>query len=452
MRWLLRSFVALLVALTGVVLTAWLVNRSPFDDDLIADVQGLKAAEPASLDQNAYPTALGFLAGDETDPQAAGRAMLALLNARYESGQPISLSAQERAESLGKNNGRGSWQSRLKSLECVARVDLDCADRLVAEAATVEFKDARFAVLSDRFERLLHAQQFDEGQRRDVSTPNAPYGVLRDIARVRLAEAFLHDPDAAFIARALDQLRFWKLVLREGQTLTSKMVALAAIQDTLDFLSALMRERTLTGADARAIEQGVSPLTSRELDIGDAFLTEARNQVLSEKLPLAEGAAWTDRLMLQRNATLNDFYTSVIQPLLLRAKLAPAEFHRAGGNRPLDLSSGRKAPLLFNRGGYRLVHEMAWDPEQFLARAQDQNGRLVLVALQAELEQSVDADDREVAVRSSAHRNPYTGQPMQYEVRLGTVEFPCLHTAYHPPAMPDRCAIRVDEVPATHQG
>lgn len=443
MRWLFRSLIVVGAACAVVATTAWLVNRPIFDQSLIGELQALKAARAPAVEQNAYAMALGFLAADGTDPESAGKAIIAALNARYEAGRSIALSSEERESLLGTNGGRGTWQSRLKTLDCVARVELDCADLLIMEVASVDLTEPRFAVLSGRFEILLRQRLLDEGQRRDSHTPFAAYGAMRDITRVRLARSFRTDSDAAFIARALEHLRFWKLVLQNGQALASKMVAVAAIQDTLDFLSALMRERTLTPADAGVIEHAVTPLTPQELDISDAFLTEARNQVLSDDLPLAEGASRIDRLMILRNATLNDFFVSIIQPILLRAKLSPAEFHRAGGNRPLNLDARHDAPLLFNRGGYRLVHHMEWDPEQYLARTQDQNGRLVLVALQAELEKAL-SSDRETVIKLSSHRNPYTGEPMQFDARSGIVGFQCMHTAYHPPAQPDQCAIRID--------
>lgn len=443
LRWPFRSMIVVFAACTVVAIAAWLVNRPIFDQSLIDDLQALKTARAPALERNAYLVALGFLAADRMDPESAGKAIVAALNARYETGQPIALSSEERDSLLGTNGGPGTWQSRLKTLKCVARVELDCADRLIAEVASVDLSEPRLDVLSGRLEILLHQERLDEGQRRDIHTPIAAYGAIRDIARVSLARSFRKDSDAAFIARALDHLRFWKLVLRNGQALASKMIAVAAIQDTLDFLSALMRERALTPADAGVIEHSVTPMTPQELDISDAFLTEARNQVLSDDLPLAEGASRIDRLMILRNETLNDYFVSVIQPILLRAKLSPAEFHRAGGNRPLNLYARHDAPLLFNRGGYRLVHHMEWDPEQFLARTQDQNGRLVLVALQAELEKDLGLN-REVIVNSSSHRNPYTGEPMRLDAKSGVIGFQCMHTAYHPPAQPDQCAIRID--------
>jgi hypothetical protein len=39
------------------------------------------------------------------------------------------------------------------------------------------------------------------------------------------------------------------------------------------------------------------------------------------------------------------------------------------------------------------------------------------------------------------HRNPYTGEAMEYDPIAGTLGFACLHTAFHPPEPADQCAV-----------
>jgi hypothetical protein len=264
------------------------------------------------------------------------------------------------------------------------------------------------------------------------------------VARLALAESFDKEAPAEFIARAASHHRFWKLVLRDGEPLGVKMTAVGGIQDTLDFLSALMRKRNLGVAESRLIHALITPLTPAESDIGAAFLSEARVQVLSEELPLAADASILDRALLQRNATLNEFYRSWILPMRLRAKLSAGEFLQQGAHRPLQHARRAFPPSLFNWGGSRLVTGMQWDPEQFVARTHDQNGRILLVLLQAELEQAPEAPVIEVLAGSS-RRNPYTGEPMRHDSLSGTIGFECMHTAFHPPAMPDNCSVRIGD-------
>ena len=57
-----------------------------------------------------------------------------------------------------------------------------------------------------------------------------------------------------------------------------------------------------------------------------------------------------------------------------------------------------------------------------------------------EIEERPDLDVATL-VRSSTLRNPYTGEPMEYDSRTGTLGFACLHTASHPPEPADQCAV-----------
>jgi hypothetical protein len=233
-------------------------------------------------------------------------------------------------------------------------------------------------------------------------------------------------------------------MLREGDTLVAKMVAVASMQDTLDFLSALMRQRELTESEIQTLRDFLRSMTDEELDIGNAFTSEARIAVLSDTPPVALGSPWFIRWMLQKNATLNDLYSKIVVPMRTRAALPPEEFYRQGAYRPLD-NDLHEFPLSpFNWGGRMAFRNANWDPEQFVNRVQDQNGRISLVMLQLELEGKPEAEVSSV-VSSSRWRNPYTGEPMEYDPQAHTIGFTCLHTAYHPPALPDKCAVAIGQ-------
>lgn len=441
----IKVLAAIASAALLLVATALVTNLPAFDERLIAELEQLKDARTPRAGPNGYPLALAFLAGNDVDLEAVGNTLLWSLHQDHlPAAQRTTIDQERLAKLMGGTGQPEQWPSRFKSLECVPRVELDCADRLIAEIGESE-PDPRLAVLLERFEALADRPLFDAGQSSDIHTSIAPpYGAIRSIGRLALAERFHRDAPAEFIARAARHHRFWKLMLRDGETLGVKMIAIAGIQDTLDFLSALMRKRNLGVAEARLIQTLVTPMTPAESDIGAAFLAEARMQVLSEELPLARDASFLERTMLQRNATLNGFYRGWILPMRLRAKLTASEFLQLGAYQPLEHARRAFPPSLFNWGGSRLVAGMQWDPEQFVARTHDQNGRILLVLLQAELEQAPEAAVLEV-LAGSPHRNPYTGEPMQHDSLSRTIGFQCMHTAFHPPAMPDNCSVRIDE-------
>jgi hypothetical protein len=91
---------------------------------------------------------------------------------------------------LGGSNRRETWQEEFKSLDCNARVYLDCAERLIAEVAQSNSQHARLSVLLDRYATMLHQGRFLEGQERDVYSPFAPYRSTSSIHR----NAYTDDP------------------------------------------------------------------------------------------------------------------------------------------------------------------------------------------------------------------------------------------------------------------
>jgi hypothetical protein len=98
--------------------------------------------------------------------------------------------------------------------------------------------------------------------------------------------------------------------------------------------------------------------------------------------------------------------------------------------------------MFYNLGGKLALSRSPWDGQLFPARVHDEDGRIMLLLIQAQIEEHPDQDVATL-VRSSALRNPYTGEPMEYDSRTGTIGFACLHIAFHPPEPPDRCAVDV---------
>ena len=98
-------------------------------------------------------------------------------------------------------------------------------------------------------------------------------------------------------------------------------------------------------------------------------------------------------------------------------------------------ASSTVAPgMFYNFGGkLALLSRSTWDTHQFPSRVHDEDGRITLLLLQAQIEERPDLDVATL-VRSSTLRNPYTGEPMEYDSRAGTHQRSrCLHTASHPP-------------------
>lgn len=418
---------AVLVALLAAV--TLFINLPWFDEPLRPELVSLTEPQPVSMGDNSYPLIYGFSAADDRDSLAAGQAIVGKLRERYQRGEKITLSAAEMDDVLGGSRLDEAWQANFKSLDCNSRVSVDCAGQLLAELQRADLNQPRLRVLLERYGAILRASRFEESQELDAYTPPPAYRALMAVARVRLAISYEHDPTQEFLAKLAADLNFWRTMLRDGQSLIAKMVALAGFRNDLEFLSALMRLRDLDDSEIQSIRNLLHPFTGEERDIGESFLAELRIMLLSSKplVVMLGDSSWVTRLTLQRRATLNEYYLTTIIPLRLRASLGPEEFYRQRGYETLTYNVRAFPPPLFNLGGKLVLKRMAaeYDMQDYISRVHDVNGRVSLILLQAEIEQSPELSV-EAVIKSSKHRNPYTAGPVDYDRQAQTIGFDCL--------------------------
>jgi hypothetical protein len=449
-----RIAAGLLLGLATLVLLVVVINRPWFDESLTPELAALRASKAAPLEDNAYPFALGFLAAEGRDPRAAGVEIIGILQSRRDRGEPATIGKEEKRTILGEPLsldalGAQSGPERAptagtKSLgkTCLPRYRLDCAQRLIADAASLDPKVSPLAVLFARYETLLQQAHYVESPAPDPTSPWPPLGTIQELGRLRLAISFRTDPTAVFLEKTSQELAFWRMTLREGQLLGTKMSALAAMRWTSDFLSTLMRERQLDAGDLARLRSFVRPLSTEERDIGAAFLSETRTSLLGGKPHVAVEASWVLRLLLQENATFNQEFRDTIEPMRRRASLDARQYYRQKAYEPLPKQFLVSPGMFYNLGGKLALSRSAWDAHQFPSRVHDEEGRITLLLLQAEIEEQPNQDVATL-VRSSALRDPYTGEPMEYDARTGLIRFECLETAIHPPEPPHRCAVDV---------
>lgn len=204
-------------------------------------------------------------------------------------------------------------------------------------------------------------------------------------------------------------------MLRDRQSLVAKMVALAGLRNDIGFLSMLMRNRPLSAEELEQIPRILGPLSDEERDIGETFMAEMRISLQSSKYyaVVMNGPAWINRLVMQKNATINEQYLRTFLPLRLHAAMSADEFYRARGHEQLSYEVRVMPPPLYNL-----------------------DGRIALALLQAEIAGNRDRRVEDI-VRSSVYRNPFTQEPMNYDPAEGTLGFDCLANS------DDRCALRI---------
>ncbi|HLF13239.1 MAG TPA: hypothetical protein VJA26_18725 [Gammaproteobacteria bacterium] len=421
-RGLLARGLLLLAVLAGLTI---LINLSWFDEPLHPDLLALSTPRPVSMDDNAYPLIYGLPAAEDKDPIAAGRTIVQELRERYQQGRRIALSVEEMDAILGGSGLDVPWQGKVESLTCNSRSSLDCADRLIAQVGQADIPP-RLRTLLARYETILRESRFEEIQELDVYSPVPAYGLLMSVGRMRLAISYKREPADQFLAKVAEDFDFWRTLLRDGDSLIANMVALAGLRNDLEFLSASMRLGEPSEEELELIRSVLEPLTSAERDIGEAFLSELRIALLSEKpLVVTMGEpSWVTRLTLQEHATLNEYYLATTVPLRLRATLSAEEFYGQRGYERMTYNVRAFPPPLFNLGG-KLALKQTPAYQDYISRVHDLDGRIALVLLQTEIEQK-SGQSVAAIVQSSKHRNPYTLAPMKYDVQTRTIGFECL--------------------------
>lgn len=415
--------VALLFTLT------WFINLPWFDEPLHPDLVSLATPSVVSMNDNSFPLVHAFAAGIGKDPLVAGKQIVQTIRDRYHAGEKPTLSDEEMGRLLDWGDDDDEWRSDLQSLSCNSRLSLDCAGQLIDEIQELDPEDPRLRVLLERYDEVLQTPNFLENEEADASTPLPSYGLLMQVARVRLAISYRQDTVEQFLVKVDQDMRFWRTVLRDGQTLIAKMVALAGLRNDLEFLSLLIRLRDLSEGELQSIRDTLSPLTDDELDIGESFLTEVRIALLSENLlfVLVGNSSWTSRLFLQEKATLNDYYLRIVVPLRLRATLSAREFYEERGYDRIAHVLRVFPPPLYNLGGQLALKHMSTksSAQDYISRVHDVNGRIALVLLQAEIAENPELGVESI-LRSSTQKNPYTGESMDYDDSTRTIGFECL--------------------------
>ncbi len=422
-------FVRGLLLITFFVIATLFINLPWFDEPLHPDLVSLGTPRSVSMDANSFPLIYGLSAATGKDSFAVGQAIVSRLRERYRQGEKITLSTAEMNDLLGRSGPDEPWRSSFQALNCNSRLSVDCAGRLIAEVAQADLDQPRLRLLLKRYDEILKAPRFEENEEVDGYTLMPGYGLLMQIAQVRLAISYRRDTVEQFLTHVEEDINFWRTVLSDGQSLIAKMVALAGFRNDLEYVSALIRLRDLNDDEMQSVRSLLHPLTSEEQNIGESMLAELRISMLGDHswIVMASGYSWLARMFFQERATLNEYYLTTVMPLMLRASLSAEEFYHQRGNQKLSYSVRVFPPPLYNLGGKLALKQMAAEhsAQDYISRVHDVNGRVALVLLQVEIEQNVNLSV-ETIVKSSTHRNPYTGEPMRYDVSAGTIGFECL--------------------------
>lgn len=388
--------------------------------------------------ENAFFAALGFASPPGQDPHAQGMQAAA----RYEAAlaqRPYFASADNGVRDLTAPEAL-STATPIGDLICSGDGCRQQRQQKTGHLAVT--LNANKAMLA-RYERLQAYPHYRDALTPTIFAPGVPFGVLGSAHQLLLAKVVLFarygDPGKALATLKRDTF-FWRMVLRDADSLIARVVAARFLTNNANLLSELATQyKWSAGALQEKAQAIVLPLTVEERDPGPALRREFRMNrhlfagfakdpafrrslmnVTDEGAIASGGRDILYRLFYRPEATANAAYRDFAS-LVAVMGLPAREFIKhlpATGAAVESSPSLIRWNLIYNPLGKVMLASSPPDPRKIAAQLHNLDGLLRLVALQLRAKQEGLAPGRmEDFLRSAgdAFANPYTGGPMQYD-------------------------------------
>jgi hypothetical protein len=451
--------VLVLAALLAGVLLWWGWRDEPPSAQALSLMK--EPERPAVAGDNAYFALLGFDAGEGIDPAAAGKQMLA----DYESQlahDPAQLDRVAWAGLGAKALGDKPLHASRNVLELCAGKQLTAVACFVAMRPEIDKLAQENAVLLQRYRELVALRGYRNPATPSPFAPRPPFADLQRASNLVWVEA-VHDvwrgEVAGFLARAEQELSFWRMMLREADTLFMKIVATSYLRRDYGLLSdvvASFPDRVKT--DRERWLRLAEPLSGEEVDWGTPLRREFRVNARSFRVvadaeldsdackartgkdcPTSSDALWSPQHQFwvktpfyRPQATINRQAENFAR-LLAIAKEPPGQMiidAKAWHDQRAE-SAGKGSDLIdwlsYNPVGKKFLQLAAPNvSERELARPHDLDGYIRLVNLQMQITLLGLADDEVgpfLQTTAAEFTNPYTGRAMDWDAKTRTLAF-----------------------------
>lgn len=411
----------------GIVL---IPNLAIFDEALAPEISQL-LSNPANPDipGNAATYAYGLAAESSRDMKQVGEKFIAALRDKRVQGKPASLSDQEIKELLGGGDFDKIWQALYPATKCIPREQDNCFENLLADVKVTPVTNERLHSQIERYRLIIQQPHYIEDIcSMDAASPLPNYGPMLQLGKIINADAYLTQGIDGLIETTRADLKFWRIVLSESQTILGKMIALNALRSDLQALSyALSQQSNLSDTQRQELQVLFLPLSTKEIEIDEALLTELRMMIEDKQkfflffTATPEGEPWFLNLLVQPTASVNRHFKYTYQPTYNFSKLTAPEFYtRAQASiKPVEFS--RFNP--YNLGG-KIKLSQPGQIADYIGRVHDLAGFYSLVSLQLELTVNTQQDITE-RIALSSYKNPYTEKPFDYDATTNALSFRC---------------------------
>lgn len=441
----IRSVLIRLAILVGsFVALVLIINLSIFDEEL--DLEIVKILQPTNMPpvkENAFYAFWGISAAADKNMIDSGIAVVERYQHNIKVKGSGELTDQDYIETLGGRNLDKTWGAQYP--RCTALKEYGCLEKAVEQLKNNPIEDPRLKLMLTRYNTLTKMRSYKFAGEITATLPFPSYGIVMKLGQLQLASLYHSGNYSQFLNQLVKDMKFWKMILSQGNTLIEKMVATASLWSDVQYLSEYIRHNDLSPEQALIMQKLVQPLTQQQLDISLGFdgelqiISDAFNNYSNRESLSNDPFSFPPYLLLQTNATINNYYHGFVKPMKELSRkpshelVSALELYRLQSDSQHDgcciFGSDNLFSLwpstLYNPTGKVLSVIAMPSASDYIARVHDLNGMIQLVKLQLELKM-VDKELRINAIQNSKLRNLYTSKWIKFDQEKGMLKFDCL--------------------------
>ncbi|MDR7091397.1 hypothetical protein [Cellvibrio fibrivorans] len=276
-----KLFLCVLALLLVYVLGVLLINLrdKPPSATVIEFQQSWDNRKPVDSADNGYLYFLGFDVAKDADPKFVGEE-------RVQWTKEAILPATE--ESIRFPQAYNDFQKQLPKeivqlMDLCSQITATCINNIEKQRYSIIQWSKNDTWILDRYRQLIAHKAWLELMKTDIRLPLPSYGEVMKVQRLAFisALAIMHPDESKNIAGLLDDdLRFWRSVLKNTDTLIGKMIAVAAIKNNFLWTNFFLLKLDNSIRPAAIPAALIIPFTDEELSmrrclIGEWFLSES---------------------------------------------------------------------------------------------------------------------------------------------------------------------------------
>ena len=265
MKKLLKYLVLMAVALCVITVV---INTSVFDQTLRSEVQAIKdlKAQPYST-QNAYPALLA-LNSTRADFMAYTEEIRTFLNQKIQQSGDDYMNGDEFDRFVDSTTDQ-AWQADYPL--CNSRRERGCTAALFDAVGEQPISDERLLDQLEKYLALIQFTDYSDPTQMDVEAPFVPFGPVLALKRLYLANSHASQAADGFIADFTMDMDFWRMLLKQGHLMITKMVAAASINNGIGALSTALDQDRMTAQQLQFLLTAVPRLSPAEADMRLVF-------------------------------------------------------------------------------------------------------------------------------------------------------------------------------------